>query len=118
MIEIADYKDMIEAAIAYNGGTHTYQDVVDAILVGKMQLWPAPDACAVTEIVSYPQTKHCHIFLAAGNLDTILDGQDSVIAWAKAQGCSRITLSGRMGWSKVLKNRGWETPMLTMIKEI
>ena len=41
----------IEDALEYSGGTHTFDDVAQCILDGKLQLWPAERGCAVTEIV-------------------------------------------------------------------
>ena len=45
----------IEAALEYSNCTHEYQDIVDAVATGNMQLWPAPRWCIVTEIVVYPR---------------------------------------------------------------
>jgi hypothetical protein len=108
----------IEAALRYAGGTHTFEDVADNIRAGRMQLWPTQRGCAVTEIVVYPQKKVLNVFLAAGDMDQVLDGIDAVAAWGSAQGCTAMTMSGRTGWKRVLGARGWEPTMITMEKEI
>lgn len=117
MTELERCKPWIEAALAYSGDTHTLDDIVNAIIEGKMQLWPTPDACAVSEIIRYPRKKVCHVFLAAGNLGTILDAQPSFEAWAIDQGCEQITLTGRLGWLKTLKRDGWDSHVV-MRKEL
>lgn len=104
----------IEAALEYSGGTHSFDDVRDSILSGKMQLWAGPRGCAVTEVVDYPRKRVLHCFLAGGDLDQILDMTDSAIEWGKAQGCESITLSGRMGWLRVLDKHGFKPVLVTM----
>ena len=104
----------IEAALAHGGETHTFDDVARMIGEGKLQLWHGPDGCAVTEIIQYPQKRVLHCFLAGGKLDQILDMIESAIEWGKTQGCSGLTLSGRLGWGKVLKDHGFKPILLTM----
>jgi hypothetical protein len=108
----------IEAALEYSGGTHTPSDIAVGVLNGTMQLWPAERACAVTEIVVYPNKKVLHVFLAAGEMDQIVDMQKSAEAWGKAQDCTAMTIAGRKGWSKVLKDHGYEEKFVTLAKEI
>lgn len=118
MTELERCRPWIEDALAYSGGTHTFQDVVDGIASGHMQLWPAPKGCAVTQIVVYPRKRALHIFLAGGEMDQLFDGESVVTAWGREQGCSMITLSGRMGWRRVLEPKGWTTTMVVMEKDI
>ena len=118
MTELERCRPWIEAALAHSGGTHTFQDIADGIASGHMQLWPAPKGCAVTQIVVYPRKRTLHIFLAGGEMDQLFDMDESAIAWGRAQGCSAMTLSGRMGWQRALKSRGWKTTMVEMERDI
>jgi hypothetical protein len=104
----------IEAALEYSGGTHVYEDVEAAILSGRMQLWPGSKSMAVTEIVEYPRKRVLNCFLAAGDMDEIVDMISSAAAWGRAQGCESLTLSGRKGWERVLSPHGFKPVMLTM----
>lgn len=108
--ELERCRPWIEAALEYCHGTHDYQDVVDALYNGTMQLWPAPKGCIVTQIVVYPKKKVIHVFLGGGELEQIMDMHKDVIAWAKEQGCSAGMTNGRFGWKKPLEKHGW-TPM-------
>lgn len=108
----------IEAALSYSGGTHQYEDIVESIVTGRMQFWPADKGCAVTEIIVYPRKKVFHIFLAGGEMDQIVDMNDSALAFAKAAGCTSMTISGRKGWAKVLKSKGWSEAFTTLSMEI
>jgi hypothetical protein len=115
--ELERCRPWIEAALKYTGGTHLFEDVVANIAKGTMQLWPAPRGCIVSEIVVYPRKKVLNIFLAGGELDQILDMNDDITAWAKANGCTAGTMAGRMGWKKPLSKLGWELKFVTFQKE-
>lgn len=107
----------IRDALEYSGGTHSFEDVLEAIKDSRMQLWAGPRGCLVTEVLVYPQKKVLHIFLAGGELDQLTDMHDDVIAWAKKQGCQALSLSGRHGWKKALKPFGWDAKLTYMVKE-
>ena len=117
MTELQRCKQWIEAALEYSGGTHLYEDVVTAVVEGKMQLWPAEKSCWVTEITVYPRKKVLHVFLAGGDLDEIMGMHESVVQWAKNQGCEGMTLTGRKGWVKALKDNGWKPQQLMLLEK-
>ena len=104
----------IEAALAHGGDTHTFDDVAAMIFDGRLQLWHGPSGCAVTEIIVYPRKKVLHCFLAGGEMAQILDMIDSAVAWGKTQGCESLTLSGRLGWQRVLSKHGFRPVLVTM----
>ena len=118
MIELEAYRGWIDDALEYSGGTHIFEDVVDGIKSGRMQLWPTEKGCAVTEIVVYPRKKVLHIFLAAGDLDQLLDMIDAAAAWGIQQGCQAMTMSGRRGWLRVLGKQGWANTMTVMERKL
>ena len=109
---------MIESALAYSGGTHTFDDVVEMVIAGKAQIWPAPRGVAITEIIEYPRKRVLHVFLAAGELDQLTDMIDSAREWGLTQGCTSMTMSGRMGWQRVLDKHGWKPVLVTMERPI
>jgi hypothetical protein len=111
---IHDYRALIESALAYSGGTHIFEDVAELVATGRAQFWPAPRGVAITEIVEYPRKKVLHCFLAAGELDQILDMIDSAIKWGRTQDCTSLTLTGRNGWQRVLGNHGFKPVFVTM----
>lgn len=117
MTELDRCRPWIEAALEYSGGTHEWQDIVDGIKSGHMQLWPAPRGCLVTEITVYPRKRVLHVFLGGGELDQLIDMHADVEAWGKAQGCAGATIIGRPGWERVYKNRGWKRLHTVLAKE-
>jgi len=108
----------IEDALEYSGGTHDYEHIVAGIMRGTMQLWPAKDGCLVTEIISYPKKKVLNVFLGGGSMKTLLGMYEPVEEWAKAQGCSTLTINGRPGWERIFKKRGWQAQHVCLGKEV
>lgn len=116
MSELERCRKWIEDALEYGGGTHTYEDVVEMIIQGRMQLWPAENSCIVTEITVYPRKKVLHVFLGGGELNEILGMHESVVQWAKDHGCSSLTMTGRKGWVKALQHDGWKSQLVLLEK--
>jgi hypothetical protein len=118
--EIERCRPWIEAALEYTGGTHDFDDIVEACETGRMQFWPAPAACAITEIAVYPKMKTLNVFLAGGDLNAILARIDDAAAWGRSLGCTAMTMTGRAGWERVLRPLGWAkaAQMVTMEREL
>lgn len=109
----------IENALEYSGGTHSVRDVIKGIKEGQYQFWPGEDSVVITEIVDHPQARHCYYFLAGGNLVELEEMAEEIEAWAKKQGCTRIGLTGRKGWSRTfLRDKGYEPMWHVMGKEL
>ncbi len=72
----------------------------------------------MTEIVSYPQKKVLHIFLAGGEMDQIVDMDSSAVEFAKMNGCTGMSIAGRKGWAKVLKEKGYQETYTVLGKDI
>jgi hypothetical protein len=111
---IEQCKPWIEAALAYSGGTHTFEDIVDGIAEGRFQLWPSERGCLVTEIVVYPRKKILNVFLGGGELAQLADMHRDVIEWAKAQGCQAASITGRKGWERAFRQYGWTPRHVTL----
>lgn len=108
----------IEAALNYSGGTHNIDSVTDQVLRGDAVFWDLGDSFMITEVVNYPTARHFHIFLAGGNLETLVNMHGDVIKLAKALQCDKLTIAGRPGWARALKAHGWEPYLVTLGKEI
>lgn len=117
-MNIEDYRKHIEPALAYSGGTHDWQDIVEGVASSKMQLWCNEDAAAITELVCYPRKKVLNVFLAGGDMTQLLEMLESAKAWAKLEGCDGIMMSGRRGWLRVLKDHGWSDQFATMASPV
>lgn len=112
-------RPFIEAALEYSNGTHTFGDVVGALVSGEMQLWATDTAAVVTELQMFPQYRACNFFLAGGDMNQLAHFQRVIGEWAKAQGCQRLTITGRRGWERTfLKDEGYTPKWTTFSKEL
>jgi hypothetical protein len=116
-IEIAlyRYRSHIDEALERFGNTHAFEDIVEGIVTGDMQLWMTPNSITITEIHIFPRCKAIHVFLACGDMQEILLQHERIIAWAKQMGCDRATQWGRAGWRRVLDKLGWRPSMQAMV---
>lgn len=118
MKQMLDRKHMIEAALAYAEGTHTFDDIVAMVLQNRLYWMALPNSFIITEIVTYPRMKHLNGFLAGGDLEEIRKQQYRLIEAAQLAGCSAITLSGRRGWVKALRDLGWRESHTSIVLDV
>jgi hypothetical protein len=97
-------------------------DVWDALMRRDMQLWVAsegdrPIAVAVTQILNWPQSRCCEIFLVAGGkLENFVDFERVISDWAEAEGCDFLQITGRAGWERILDTAGWKRSAVLLTK--
>lgn len=118
MTEIERCRPWIKAALERSSGTHTAADVIDGIKAGEFQLWPAERGCLVTEIFEFPQRRVLNVFLGAGDMDQLVDMHDSVVAFARQNGCAAVRVTGRAGWARVWRKAGFKPLFQTIEKEL
>jgi hypothetical protein len=111
---VADWnrcKGYIAEAMAEGAPTHALEDIEFGIAKGIYHFWAMPNSAIITEVQQFPRARHLHIFLAGGDLDELLAAVPRLKSWGAYLGCSLLTLAGRPGWVRVLKNRGWRQPL-------
>ena len=94
-------------------------DELDARIVGKeAQLWMAGDFAAVC--MTSLGADHVSIDFCSGRERE--NWQDALVAtiaaWGREQGKSWIIISGRPGWSKWARSRGYRAAHIEMVKEL
>ena len=104
----------MEKALRLMGGTHTLEDVVEAIKKGELQLFHNDRAIVITEIAVSPRRKFAHVFMSAGELDGVFALGDQLLQWAKDNDIEFGRAFVRPGYEKLLKDIGWKTKMLMM----
>jgi hypothetical protein len=115
--EILRVKKYLVAAMQHNDPeqTHTYRDIADGIISGRYHLWTEPHSAAITEFVYFPRRKYLHIFLCGGDLTEIKGRVNDIKAFAKATDCDGVSVSGRPGWVKALKDFGFTSKQLVYV---
>ena len=100
-------RDYIVKAIEHTACEYTEEMLLDACFTGNSQLWLVWSEergceCAVITCV-LPHCATCIIQACGGRKRQHWLGLlDEIERWAKAQGCQRMRLFGRKGWSRVL----------------
>ncbi len=104
-------------------GTWTNRDVLKAVLDKTLQLWVLHQGgdyvgFVITQIIAYPQTKACLIFMVNGkDRKKWLHFEDYLGEWAKAQGCTILESYARKGWLKVMGEQ-WKVTSTLVRKEL
>jgi hypothetical protein len=92
-------------ALTRDGGSEA--ELLDDLATGRAQLWAGERAAIVTQCVEEASGLCLHVWLAGGGLAEILKLKPGIEAWARGQGCRRVTLDGRKGWTRVLRSLGY-----------
>jgi len=108
-------KDFIQKACARSDNFCDAEDVKKWLEQGTMQLWVAWDnknkkvkCVCVTELRQYPKYKVCDCRITTGtDHKSWVDFMDTVMQWAKGQGCKKMELFTRPGWERILKPKGF-----------
>lgn len=104
------WQDHIKRALAYQA-THDIEDVERMVADGDAQLWEGEKSAAVTEIIVFPRLKALHLWLCGGDLREITEVMlPQAEAFARMEGCTRLTTAGRIGWDRVMNKHGF-TPI-------
>jgi hypothetical protein len=109
----------LQEALLRTEAAESLNDVLGLVDAKEAQVWATDEACIITRLVMFQDGRkpEVHIFLATGELNACLELADYIEGWAKMAHFGGMTLIGRMGWERVLKNRGWERiPATFMIK--
>lgn len=111
---------MIEVGLHYTGGTHEYDDVVEAVRTNLLQFWSSDRSICLTEVLQSPRKKVFNVWLAAGDLGELREMYPAVEQWARDQGCTIATFTGRPGWTRTFLSaeEGWTQQLVVMTKDI
>lgn len=112
--EMKRLRHVVDRALPYTHRTHEMNDIALMILQGRARLWTTENSFCIVEKVVYPRQVNYHIFLGGGDLDELRGLHEDVIAAARADGATALTLTGRRGWTKALIDWGWQEVYATM----
>lgn len=111
---------MLRQCDRWSNGEHTAETIRARIKARDSQLWVVVDCDEVVGVmvtrldVFDTGMRAVHIVAAAGRgIDRILETQPILEDWARAHGASKITLCGRPGWARRLRD-GWQRTKVCM----
>ena len=117
--QVLHYKDAINAALRFSRQSHSFDNVVQAILNGKLHFYPLTDTSfALMEVQEYPRKKVYHCFLAGGDLEHLTQAQDMIASNGAKLGCSELSIMGRRGFGRALVPHGWQETHVRMVRPI
>ena len=103
-------------AVELGAGTHTEEDVIDFLFMGRAFLWANKNSGVLCEFEDYPRKRICRYWVAGGALDDLLPMEGAIEVWAKANGATRMEICGRPGWLKALE--GYQKRAAWMTKDL
>jgi hypothetical protein len=114
----------IECAVATARGKFTVDDMLAELRSGECQLWiwksETAHALCITQVHSYKRNKVCWIRICVG--ENFPEWSVACIGriedWARAQGCDAMEFIARPGWSKVMKQYGYDMTHQYLEKEL
>jgi len=108
----------LEEALAHMGGTHTFQDVLDAIKDGQMQSFAEGNTWVVTQVLDFPRKRVLEIILVAGEMAEAEALYEKVLSFGREIGCQLVRTFGRDGWAKQAKTNGWTNGHRIFLKDL
>ena len=119
-IDLARFHTKLLKALAYEPGGATVEGVAQAVRSGDAQFWMQGEGIIVTRIKVFGEGRALSYWLAAGDMDDVLDMTPHIEQWAKDEmSCTTAFMTGRRGWSRVLPAHGWAVePTVNYRKEL
>lgn len=107
-----DLRARLEDALEQGGGDHTVAELAEEVRAGRAQCFHNQRAVVFTQIERHRNYSALRVYVAAGALDDVMGLQPEVEALARAEGCDRLVMIGRRGWTRVLPRYGWAEKMV------
>lgn len=117
MNTLLEWQPKIEKAMAHVNGMFRFNDVVSMVCKGELDLLTFDGCCVLMQREQYPAWATYHCFLACGDMQAIKDAEATINLRAKELDCKYMSISGRTGWPRALKNDGWDHLISVLYKE-
>lgn len=117
---------MLVARALRNGGSLENTDsIYDALMHKRMQLWGIKwngelRGCIITEIEHCDLTAVLRVVALTGEgmKEWLFELERTLRVFGAAHGCRYLSLEGRQGWMKALKEFNWRVVSIKMFKEL
>lgn len=108
----------VQEALDHGLGENSAHDLFLECMSGNAQCWVHEDLVAITRLCRYPQYTQLQLVTVTGPL---LSGHwqellNFLEEFAKEMGCRNLSIWGRSGWKRILKD--YQEPYAVLIKEL
>ena len=112
------YRPLVYRFLNQGDGCFDERDILAMLLLDRWQLTVSGNGLAigVTEVLEFPRKRVLLLRYAAGDMPTILAGQDYLEILARTLNCATIEIYGRRGWERVLPD--WTRSRTIMRKDV
>jgi hypothetical protein len=94
----------------------TMEEFEERVRTGEIQVFPVGQQSVM---VSKTFEDVVQLIAAAGDMNELLGNLDDFEAWHKERGATEIRIVGRVGWERVLHNRGYKKTLTSaLVKEL
>ena len=114
----------IEDALQYGVGEYTTEDIKEACIEKRMQLWinweDGVKGVFVTQVINYPQLSILLVLLLGGKefIEWRDEVDETLNEFGKEHGCKYVEFFGRKGWGNYLKDINYKEQVRMFTKEI
>lgn len=102
-----DMREGFQKALTQAGEGHTLADLEQELSSGDALLWIGSQSAIVTTMHDGPEGRFLHVWLGCGDLGDMVSLEPGIAAYARARGCKFASMSGRGGWERVFRKRGF-----------
>lgn len=101
----------IDVLVRRNRAMMTADEAYQKLKAKKLQMWLVVNgsvrAVYLTEVYDHPAGKTVGLPIVGGDLEAGLPHLETILEWARENGCVRAAGVGRRGWARALKQLGW-----------
>jgi len=117
MQDVIKWKPQIERALRGLEDLYSFDGIVYSVLQNRLHFYEFGECCVFMELDTFENCKVYHCFLACGDMEEIMYAEKHINEVAKRLGCKYMSIAGRTGWPRVLRNAGWEHKLSVLYKE-
>lgn len=98
----------------------TEAEVLHDVQQGYTTVFADDDAILLAQIIEHGDgSKTGHCWLASGDMEKLVNKiRPEAEQWARHAGANRVTIEGRKGWVRALKNVGYAEQSVTLVKDL
>lgn len=110
----------INGALEKFGGLYTWEDILDGLQKGDMQMFSYENSFVVTKVSDYPRKRVLDLMLAYGVKSELKELEPQLLRFAEKVGATTMMASmSRRGWeAQMVEGDGWTVVGTMFLKDL